>query len=743
MGSTCPTRRWATAVPPTWPRSSAPTGLAYDAAGDLFIADTGDNVVREIDHTTGVISTVAGGGASTADGVAATDAQLTAPSDMAVDAANDVFIVESSSGLVRKVDGTTHLISTVTGGGADTSDGVAATTALLTTPGQVAVVGTRLLPRRVGSCAGGRPDDRPRHHPRRHGTPGDTGDGGFAFQAQVDATSGLAVDAANDVYFSQGDVVRKVDQSTALISTVAGIGTSGFAGDHGVSNVAQLSGPLGLAVNPGGTLLVADSGNNRVRSVVDVANAPTTPGPPGPVTLGGTHNYFGGDASRYGLPISITTNGGPQDYPYRPVNTSDTTYTSTLQKNPNNNYACVVDPSYVTVVGWKYFNSLGNGTNTKPTGMPIPNPTCTWTVTWVTSTPGTTPQPITYPSPGFWPTVAGPESDATNGDAYSTKCYGGNNCINVPPGHVTNNSYRSGGYTYAVTVPTTNVPSSLDVQVFDAGLYQRQNQSVETGDSVDATSAGASNFTTEYQLYDADATPTLAEDNPAMTASQCGGTAGNQNPGAGHWALASGDAAATFENTWVTLCTISNPVPGAVYVLRVKSDHSVDGTAEGSGMNRYALQVVSADGSDASVAPLGDAAAYNNVGTGTLTLDLANLGPDAAGHSLDVDVWDPGDVGGATTERLTVQPPSGDASCSWASTYGKGYASAPTGGNGFGGIPKAPTHSAGNLSPCVVETASSGTPHLNGLWLQHPGARPGRLHVRPHDAVDVPVVAPV
>ena len=697
----------------------APTGLAYDAAGDLFVADTGDNVVREINHTTGVISTVAGGGISTADGVAATSALLTAPTDLSIDAANDLFIVESSSGLVRKVDGTTHLISTVAGGGADTSDGVAATTALLTSPGQVAVVGTRLYVAESGAVrvvdlttglittlAG-------------TGTAGDTGDGGFAFQAQVDATSGLAVDAANDVYFSQGDAVRKVDQSTALISTVAGTGTSGFAGDHGVSNVAQLSGPLGLAVNPGGTLLVADSGNNRVRSVVDVANAPTTPGPPDAIPLGGGRSYFGGDAAKYGLPTTTATSGGPQDYTYPPVSTSTTTYTDTLKANASGNKACAVDPAYVAIVGWKYFGKTGIGTNTAPTGagVPTPLPTCTWTVTWVTHTTSPGPQPITYPSPGFWANVAGPESDATNGDVFSTRCYGGNNCVAGAPGHVTNNSYRSGGYTYAITVPTTNVPSSLAVQVFDAGLYPRSSQTVETGDSVDATSAGASNFTTQYQLYDADATPTVADDNPPMTAAQCGGSAGNQTPGAGHWALASGDAAATFENNWVTLCTISNPVPGAVYLLRVKSDHSVDGTTEASGMNRYALQVVSADGSDASVAPLGDAAVYNNVNTGTLTLDLADLGPDDAGRTLDVDVWDPGDAGSGTTEHLTVQPPSGTASCSWASTYGKGYASAPTGGNGFGGTPSKPAHSTGNLSPCVVETATSGASHFNGLWV--------------------------
>ena len=552
------------------------------------------------------------------------------------------------------------------------------------------------------------------------GTPGDTGDGGFAFQAQVDATSGLAVDAANDVYFSQGDVVRKVDQSTALISTVAGTGTSGFAGDHGVSNVAQLSGPLGLAVNPGGTLLVADSGNNRVRSVVDVANAPTTPGPPGPCDARrdpqllrrrrlevrpALHDQH--PRRPAGLPV-----------PARPTRPRSPT-PSTLKVNASGEQRVCRRPRVRRRRGLAVLLQDRRRHEHRHLALRC-RARCRRVLDGHLGDvpPETGPQPITYPSPGFWANVAGPESDATNGDVYSTRCYGGNNCINLPPGHVTNNSYRSGGYTYAITVPTTNVPSSLDVQVFDAGLYQRQNQTLETGDSIDSTSTGAqSNFTTEYQLYDADSTPTVADDNPAMTASQCGGTAGNQNPGAGHWALASGDAAATFKNNWVTLCTISNPIPGAVYVLRVKSDHSVDGTAEGSGMNRYALQVLSADGSDASVAPVGDAVVYNNVGTGTLTLDLANLGPDAAGHTLDVDVWDPGDVGGSTTGRLTVQPPSGDATCSWASTYGKGYASPPDGGNHVGGWPSQPTHVAGNLSPCTVETSTAGTMHFNGQWV--------------------------
>ena len=145
---------------------STPTGLAYDGAGDLFVADTGNDRVREVDHATGVVSTVAGGGASTADGVAATSALVTAPSDVAVGSANDVFIVESSSGLVRKVDGTTHL-STVAGGGVDRRGrGRHHRAPRVARAGGGG--GHRARHRRGGCRAAGGPRHRSHHHHRRH-----------------------------------------------------------------------------------------------------------------------------------------------------------------------------------------------------------------------------------------------------------------------------------------------------------------------------------------------------------------------------------------------------------------------------------------------------------------------------------------------------------------------------------------------------------------------------------------------
>jgi hypothetical protein len=605
---------------------SSPTGVAYDGAGDLFIADTGDNVVREVDHATGLISTFAGGGASTADGVAATTAKLISPTDLALDAANDLFIVESSSGLVRKVDGTTHLISTIAGGGASTAEGVLATTAHLTSPGQVAVAGTDLDIAEAGSVRQvGLGNDRIVTIAGT-GAAGDSGDGGPATLAQVDAKSGLAVDSYGNVYFSQGNRVRKLVASIPVITTVAGSTASGYSGDLGASNAAQLNAPLGLAVNAAGTLLVADSGNHRVRAVQRIAAAPTTPSIAESVPLGGGHSWFGGDASKYG--------------------------------------------------------SSGS-------------------------------QPITYPNPGFWAQVAGPESDATDGDAHSPRCYGGNLCGS--PALPANNDYRPAGYTYAITVPTTNVPSSLDVQVFDAGLYPRSTQDVETGDHLDS---GSSNFTTDYQLFAADATPLDSTDNPAMTPAQCGGTAGIQSPSSGHWWLSNGDAPATFENNWVSLCHISAPVPGAVYFLRVRTDHDLDGTTAGAGFNRYALQVLNSSGSAASIAPFGgDESLFLDDASGSATFELANVGPQDAGRTLALSLWDPGDARSGADVNLTVQPPTGSASCTWNSIYGVGYASPPAGGNLAGGTPDAPSSSGGTVSPCVIATSTSGTTHFNGDWL--------------------------
>ena len=196
---------------------NTPQGVAADAAGNLFVADTLNNVVRKVSPT-GTISNYAGnGGAGNAgDGSAATAAQLNGPQGLAVDAAGNLFIADTLNAKVRKVS-TGGVIATVAGSG----------------------------------------------------TPGFGGDGGAAASAQLNLPSGVAVDSTGNLYIADfgNSRVRKVAASGGAISTVAGNGSAGYSGDGGPAAKAQLNGPQGVAVDAAGNLYIADTGNNLIREV--------------------------------------------------------------------------------------------------------------------------------------------------------------------------------------------------------------------------------------------------------------------------------------------------------------------------------------------------------------------------------------------------------------------------------------------------------------------------------------------
>ena len=271
--------------PTTDAQLNEPFGVAVDASGDLFIADTSNDRVRRVDAATGVITTVAGTGISgfSGDGGPATDAQLNEPFGVAVDASGDLFIADTSNDRVRRVDAATGVITTVAGTGISgfSGDGGQATDAQLNDPSGVAVDASGNLfiadtsndrVRRVDSATGVITSVA------GTGISGFSGDGGPATDAQLNEPFGVAVDASGNLFIADtsNDRVRRVDGATGVITSVAGTGTAGFSGDGGPATDAQLNFPVGVAVDASGNLLIADSDNHRIRRVDSATGVITT-----------------------------------------------------------------------------------------------------------------------------------------------------------------------------------------------------------------------------------------------------------------------------------------------------------------------------------------------------------------------------------------------------------------------------------------------------------------------------------
>ena len=248
-----------------------PFGVAADAAGNLYIADSSNQRVRKVDAA-GTITTVAGSGVFgfSGDGGAATAAGVN-PYRIAVDAAGNLYIADQGNHRIRRVDAA-GTITTVAGSGAFgfSGDGGAATAARLFNPSGVAVDATGNLyiadtnNQRIRKVhAGGTITTV-----AGNGTLGFSGDGGVATAARLANPFGVAVDAAGNLYVADTSNrrIRKVD-AAGMITTVAGNGSLGFSGDGGSATTASLGGPSDVAVDAAGNLYIADRGNRRIRQV--------------------------------------------------------------------------------------------------------------------------------------------------------------------------------------------------------------------------------------------------------------------------------------------------------------------------------------------------------------------------------------------------------------------------------------------------------------------------------------------
>ena len=298
-----------------------PAGVALDAAGNLYIADLLNQRIRKMDAA-GTITTVAGSGRSGfgGDGGPAVAAQLRNPAGVALDAAGNLYIADSFNHRIRKVDAA-GTITTVAGSGRSGygGDGGPAVAAQLNQPAGVALDGAGnlyiadLFNHRIRKVDAAGVITTVAGDGTFFG--GFGGDGGPAVEAQLYDPNDVAVDGAGNLYIADryNDRIRKVD-AAGVITTVAG--GSSYGGDGGAAVAAQLGNPRGVALDGAGNLYIADTNNNRIRKV-DAAGVISTVAGSGPTGQGG--GGFGGDggpavAAQLNQPSGVALDGAGNLY---------------------------------------------------------------------------------------------------------------------------------------------------------------------------------------------------------------------------------------------------------------------------------------------------------------------------------------------------------------------------------------------------------------------------------------------
>jgi sugar lactone lactonase YvrE len=289
--------------------SMLPRDVAVDVSGSVYYTDVTNNTIRKIDNL-GTNSLVAGTGLAgfSGDGGLATGAQLDSPSGISFDSDGNMYIADTSNQKVRKVD-TSGIITSLTGtvgspldiahdtfdnlfyiagsyifkldttgvntliAGGGLGDGGAANNAILSNPMQIAtsssddlyIAGSDLNRIRKVDAAGIITTFA------GTGEYGYAGDGGQALAAQFRKPYGVAVDSSGNVYISEqeSNVIRKINTS-GIIETVAGVASvfyGDYGGDDGPATLAKLNQPSGIAVDSNGNLYIADTNNHRIRKV--------------------------------------------------------------------------------------------------------------------------------------------------------------------------------------------------------------------------------------------------------------------------------------------------------------------------------------------------------------------------------------------------------------------------------------------------------------------------------------------
>ena len=271
--------------PATSASLNSPHGLFNGAGGSVLIADYANHRIRLFNTITGVIETVAGNGVGgfSGDGGPATSASIGSPLGGAFDAAGLVYIADFGNSRVRMLNLSSGIISTVAGNGVQSysGDGGPATSAGIVAPCAVISFGGYLY---IADIFG--------HRIRLlsvntgilttvagNGVADYSGDNGLATSASLFYPRGLAQDADGNILISSQHSIRLLNTRTGRISTVIGNGVQGFSGDGGPATSASFNQPSGLLVDSGGNLIIVDRNDHRVRMLTSPTQRTPTPSP--------------------------------------------------------------------------------------------------------------------------------------------------------------------------------------------------------------------------------------------------------------------------------------------------------------------------------------------------------------------------------------------------------------------------------------------------------------------------------
>jgi NHL repeat len=253
-----------------------PTGVAVATDGNIYLVDRSNNVIRKVTPQ-GIISTIAGNGVSgnDGDGGSALNSSLGFPVRLVLDKYNNLYFSSTFSHVIKKVNLDTGIITTVAGNGTEgySGDGAAAINAQLRFPWGVSIDGNgnlfiadkfnsvirKVSPTGIITTIAGT------------GVPGYSGNGGLAINAQLSYPNSIACDEAGNLFIADRGGIRKINALNGIITSVAGVGdvpnTSGTIGDNGLAINASVVNPYDVTVDKFGNLFIADLDNNRIRRV--------------------------------------------------------------------------------------------------------------------------------------------------------------------------------------------------------------------------------------------------------------------------------------------------------------------------------------------------------------------------------------------------------------------------------------------------------------------------------------------